>query len=66
MNCEVFKTKVNAIILSSGLGITVRFFSDDKGRLYAYCSDGTTIVGCSSCMKVTVKWGSGHISMAVI
>lgn len=66
MSCEVFKAKVNALILSSGSGITVRFFNDEKGRFYANCSDGTIIIGCPSCMRVTVKWGNGHMSMAVI
>lgn len=68
MSYEVFKTKVNALIERAGGGIKVWFSSDSEhGKHYAYCSDGTTIIGCESCLKVTVKWNSkNHQSMVAI
>lgn len=67
MGYEAFKARVNALIERSNAGICVRFSTDnEKGKHYANCSDGTTIIGNLSGLKVTVKWGSGHTSMAVI
>lgn len=67
MSYEDFKSKVNALIRRSGSGLKVRFSTDEeKGKHYANCSDGTTIIGCPCTMRVTVKWGSGHTSMATI
>lgn len=67
MSYEVFRRKVNALIAKAGGGISVRFSTDaDKGKHYANCSDGTTIIGNESCLKVAVRWGSGHQSMAAI
>lgn len=67
MSYEAFKVKVNALIRRSGQSISVRFSTDkEKGRHYAICSDGTTIIGCCNAPKVTVKWGSGHTAMAKI
>ena len=67
MSYEVFKAKVNALIRRSGSSIKVRFSTDEeKGKHYASCSDGTTIIGCPCSMKVSVKWGSGHTAMAAI
>lgn len=67
MSYEAFEAKVNALIRRVGSGISVRFSNDiEKGKFYASCSDGTMIIGCACAMKVTVKWGSGHTSMASI
>ena len=67
MSYEVFQRKVNALIARVGGGVKVRFNNDtDKGKHYANCSDGTTIIGNESCLKVTVRWGSGHQAMATI
>lgn len=67
MSYESFKRKVNALIESSGQKISVRFSTDtEMGKHYANCSDGTTIIGCPCSLKVTIKWGSGHTSMATI
>ena len=67
MSYEAFKARVNALIRRSGSSVKVRFSTDEeKGKHYANCSDGTTIIGCPSCLRVTVKWGSGHTSMAAI
>lgn len=67
MNYERFKARVNTLIARAGGGISVRFSRDpDKGRFFANCSDGTTIVGNQSSLKVTVKFGSGHQAMATI
>lgn len=67
MTYESFKAKVNALIKHTGQRISVRFSTDtEKGKHYANCSDGTTIIGCSAHLKVTVKWGSGHTAMATL
>ena len=67
MSFEVFKNKVKALIASAGGDIDVRFSTDDeKGRHYAKCSDGIVIIGNSKNLKITVRWGSGHQSMAAI
>lgn len=67
MSYEVFKRKVNALIAKAGGGIKVRFSSDtEKGRHFAKCSDGTTIIGNNTCLKVTVRWGSGHNGIVAI
>lgn len=67
MSYEAFMARVNALIRRSGLSIKVRFSTDDeKGKHYANCSDGTTIVGSPCSLKVTVRWGSGHTAMAAI
>lgn len=67
MSYEVFKRKVNALIVRADESILVWFFTDcDKGEHYANCSDGTTIIGNESCLRVAVRWGSGHQSLAVI
>lgn len=67
MSYEVFRQKVNALIRKAGSGINVRFSTDpEKGKHYANCSDGTTIIGNTTCLKVAVRWGSGHQSVAAI
>lgn len=67
MNYENFKDRVNALIDKAGGGISVRFFTDeDSGRHYAKCSDGTTIIGNEACLKVAVRWGSGHHGIAAM
>lgn len=67
MSYEVFRRKVNALIAKAGGNINVRFSTDsEKGKHYARCSDGTTIIGNELCHKVSVRWGSGHLSMAAI
>ena len=51
----------------AGGGINVRFSTDpEKGKHYANCSDGTTIIGNEACLRVSVRWGSGHQSIAAI
>ena len=71
MSYEVFQRKVNALIKKvnkqGNADITVRFSNDtDKGRFFANCSDGTTIIGNPVCPRVAVRWGSGHQSFASI
>lgn len=66
MSYESFQKKVNALIARVG-GLTVNFSEDtEKGKYYANCSDGTTIIGNSAILKVTIKWGSGHVAAAVL
>ena len=67
MSYEVFERKVNALIKKAGGKITVLFHNDtDKGKFFANCSDGTTIIGNPKSLKVTVRFGSGHQAMATI
>lgn len=67
MSYETFKQKVEALIARAGGDIKVRFSTDDdKGRHFANCSDGTQIIGSVGNLSVTVRWGSGHQSMATI
>lgn len=67
MSYEVFQRKVNALIEKAGGHIGVRFSTDDdKGKFFANLSDGTTIIGNSACLRVSVRWGSGHMSLATI
>lgn len=65
MSYEVFQSKVNAMIARAGGGIRVRFFTEE-GRFIARCSDGTTITTNTSCPRVKVRWGSGHVAYATI
>ena len=67
MSYDVFRRKVNALISRAGGGISVRFHNDaEKGKFFANCSYGTTIIGNPSSLKVTVRYGSGHQMMAAI
>lgn len=67
MSYDVFIRKVNALIVKAGGKITVDFSNDtDNGKFFANCSDGTTIIGNQSSLKVTVRFGSGHQAMASI
>lgn len=67
MSYKVFRRKVNALIAKAGGGISVRFSNDsEKGRYCASCSDGTTIIGNEVCLRVSVRWGSGHQGIATI
>lgn len=67
MSNESFKARVNALIRRSKQDVSVDFNTDEEsGKYYANCSDGTTIIGRPHSLKVTVKWGSGHTSMATI
>lgn len=67
MSFDMFKTRVNALIAKAGGGIGVDFVADtESGRMYANCSDGTTIIGNTRCLKVEVRWGSGHVAHAAI
>lgn len=67
MSYESFKAKVQALLGRVGQGSSVQFSNDEeKGKFSAKCSDGVTIIGCSTSLKITVKWGSGHTAMATI
>ena len=67
MSYEVFRRRVNALIGKIGGGIVAVFSHDnDCGRHTAVCSDGTIIIGNDISLKVTVKWGSGHVATATI
>ena len=67
MSYEMFQSKIHSLINKAGGGISVEFSSDaDTGRHFANCSDGTTIIGNQACMRVEVRWGSGHKSLATV
>ena len=67
MGYEVFQRKVNALIKRAGGGISVRFHNDaERGKFFANCSDGTTIIGNPSSLKVTVRFGPGHQATATV
>lgn len=60
-----FRKKVRNLISKAGGGIAVNFYYDkEKGRYYANCSDGVTIIGNPSSLKVSVRWGDRHASVA--
>lgn len=66
MSYEVFRRKVNALANRVGMR-SVRFNNDtEKGKYFANFPDGTTIIGNSASLRVTVKFGSGHQAMAAI
>lgn len=67
MSYESFKAKVQILLSRIGQSSSVQFSNDEeKGKYSAKCSDNVTIIGNSSSLKVTVKWGSGHTAMANI
>ena len=67
MTYEVFQKKVLSLLAKSGIDTKVRFHDDhDKGRFFANCAEGVTIIGNPSSLKVTVRFGSGHQAMAEI
>ena len=64
---ELFQHRVSRLLKKAGGGISAEFSADEeKGKYFARCSDGTTIIGRPSSLKVTVLFGSGHQAMAVI
>lgn len=65
MSFEVFQKSINDIIHKAGGGISADFRTED-GKHTARLSDGTTITGNLSSLKVSVKWGSGHQAMATL
>lgn len=67
MTYELFQSKVNAMITRSGANVHVHFHNDiEKGRFFASCGDGMTIIGNSVNPSVTVRWGDGHNAIARI
>lgn len=66
MSYEVFQTKVLTLIERAGGGIKVRF-SEENGRYFATCSDGTVISAGARNLKATVRWnGKNHQSMVTL
>ena len=67
MSYEVFQRKVNAFIAKAGGKISASYKHDaENGRFFANLSDGTTIIGRPSGLKLTVRWASGHQSMIAV
>ena len=62
-----FKTKVIALIKTSGENLSARFEHDeDKGLFIARISDGSKILWNSTAHKATVRFGSGHQAQFVL
>jgi hypothetical protein len=67
MGYDDFQKGIANLIQRAGGNIRVRFFNDtEKGKYIAKFSDGTTVVGRPSSLKVTVSYGSGHQAMTTI
>ena len=67
MSFEMFQSKIRSLINKAGGDISVEFSTDtDTGKHFANCSDGTTIIGNRACLRVEVRWGSGHKSLATV
>lgn len=67
MSYEVFRRKVNALIMRIDGGVIAVFsHNPEDGRHIAVCSDGTIITGNDISIKVTVSWGDGHTAVAAI
>lgn len=65
MPYENFMARVIDTVVKAGGNLSVRFKNDtEHGRFFANISDGTTIIGRPDCLKVTVRFGSGHQAMA--
>ena len=61
MSYRAFRKRVRSWIAQAGGDLSVRFSPDrESGRHYALCSDGTKITGNSKCLRMEVRWGSGH------
>lgn len=65
MSFLVFRHRVEEMVKKAGGGISVNYRADrENGRHFANCSDGTRIIGSTSSLKVSVRWGSGHAAVA--
>lgn len=64
MSYEVFKQNVNRLIEKAGIK-EVFYRESEDGRYFAD-ADGVTIIGRKGSLKVTVRYGSGHQSMATL
>lgn len=65
MSFLVFRRRVEQMVKRAGGGISVSYRADrENGRHIASCSDGTKIIGSTSSLKVSVRWGSGHAAVA--
>lgn len=64
MSKELFQSKVRKLIRDSGTGAAVFFdFDEETGRHFAFLGD-VRITGNTMSKKLTVRWGSGHQSLA--
>lgn len=64
MTFKKFQQNVNTLIERAGIN-KASFRESDDGRFFAYADD-ITIIGRRGSLKVTVRYGSGHQSMAVL
>ena len=62
MPWDVFYKRMLSIAEKSGISL-LGTSCDDKGKYIARFSDDTVITGNSISLKLTVKFGSGHMAM---
>ena len=65
MTYEDFQIRIIALLSKAEEGTSVRFSNND-GKLNAKFSDGVSISCPVGSLKMTVKWGGGHMAMATI
>ena len=66
MTYERFCEKITALLQRVG-GISAEFVNDtEAGKYLARCSDGTMLIGNSTSLKLTIRYGTGHQMMAEI
>lgn len=63
MSYEDFRIRVSDFVDRSGSKAS---FSHEDGIHIARCSNGVVITGNAYCIRVCVKWGSGHRAYATI
>lgn len=60
-----FKKKVRNLIEKAGGKISVGFrYDKEKGKYFANCADGVTIIGNPGTLKISVRWGNHHAGIA--
>ena len=64
MGFSDFVKHINEYIRRSGISPEVSYFNDREKGFYTakFPNDGITITGNSSTRKLTVRFGSGHLS----
>ena len=62
MDFEKFRSRILSFMRESGEPVDVVFGHED-GYYYARFSNGVRVTGNSRNPSMTVRWGSGHVSM---
>lgn len=70
MKYSTFETKVKGLVRKANVQAKVRFWMNDEGTVfYARLEtkwERITIMGYTDTVKVTVKWGQGHMAQVVL